>query len=124
MQATLLFLAERGDEGLHVDQVTEHQAFFEEAGAQVVIEALHRLIRAPIGLRLVIDAPAQGFGRILYGGRFDEDVFFWKTDESEERDEWPFADLDDAERARKLLEAIFFRVGSVNVLGQTQRECL
>ena len=81
MQATLLFLAERGDEGLHVDQVTEHQAFFEEAGAQVVIEALHRLIRAPIGLRLVIDAPAQGLGRILYGGRFDEDVFFWKSNE-------------------------------------------
>ena len=68
LSLNLLLLAERADEGLHVDQVAGHQAFFKEAGAQVDVEPLHGQIGAPVGLGFVIDPPAQGFGRVLHGG--------------------------------------------------------
>ena len=73
------------DESLHVDQIARHQAFFEQIGADVAVEAGHRVVSLPVRLRLVVDPPAKRLGGVLDGGGLDEGGLLRVADEAEQR---------------------------------------
>lgn len=110
------------DEGLHVDQIARHQAFFEQIGADVAVEAGHSVVGLPVRIRFVIDPPAQRLGCVLDDGGLDEGGLLRVADEAEQRRKLPFVDFQDAEHAQEVLEARLFSLGSVEQVGQGERE--
>lgn len=102
---SLLFLADGPNEGLHVDQIAGHHAFFKQIGPDVTVEAQNCIVGFPVRLGLVVDSPAKRLSPLLDCAGFDEGMLLWVANETESRRKRPFIELQNAQGAEKVLEA-------------------
>ena len=110
------------NEGLHIDQVARHHAFFKQIRADITIQPQHRIVGFPVRFRLVIDAPAKQLGRKLNNAGFDVSTLLWMADKTKKRCKGPFIELQNTQRAKKMLKARLLCFRAIEQIGQCDRE--